>query len=275
MALSGKPSLSIVESPRSIVEPLPLVVLHGLDSSSEKMLNLCEWLVLTFDVPVFNLEIGNGAKTSMYSPLTTQLDNLCDLIYSITELRDGFDFLGMSQGGLLARGYVEQCNEYPVRNLFTFVSPHGGEFKSNLHINMYSELFQKHLSIASYWRNPRELPLYFDNCTYLPILNNEFAHQTADDQRQNLIQLENFVLIWSPHDKVLTPPESAKFSFYDEEFNVVALEDTDIYKNDTLGLKYLNEQGRFHVYETNCSHVDHRNPICFSQLYNVLRNFLE
>jgi palmitoyl-protein thioesterase len=251
-----------------------MVVLHGLDSSSEKMLDLCEWLVLTFDVTVFNLEIGNGAKTSMYTPLTTQLTDLCQLIYSIDELSDGFDFLGMSQGGLLARGYVEQCNAYPVRNLFTLVSPHGGEFKSNLHINLYAPFFQKHLSIASYWRNPHLLPLYLANCSYLPLLNNEFAHSTAADQRQNIIELENFVVLWSARDRVLSPPESAKFSFYDEQLNVVALEDTDLYKNDTLGLKYLNEQGRFHRYETNCSHVDHRNFVCFAQLYEVLRKFL-
>ena len=60
---------------------IPIVVLHGLKSSSEKMLPLCEWLGDTFSKKVINIEIGNGEKTSLYTPLPDQLDELCDTIY--------------------------------------------------------------------------------------------------------------------------------------------------------------------------------------------------
>jgi palmitoyl-protein thioesterase len=182
--------------------------------------------------------------------------------------------MGMSQGGLLARGYVERCNLYPVVNLITLVSPHGGEFINTITLDMYSDFFQKHLSIASYWRDPRQLNSYLVKCLYLPILNNEINNSFAESQTDHIKNLSNFVMIWSPFDTVLNPPESGKFSFLDDSLNIVRLEDTDLYKNDLLGLKFLNENNRLHMYETNCTHVDHRNPICYSQLYDILNQYL-
>ena len=253
---------------------LPVVVLHGVESSSEKMVPFCDWLTENYDVKVFNIEIGNGEKTSLYTPLPKQLEELCATIYKIDELEEGFNFIGMSQGGLLARGYVEQCNLYPVTNLITLVTPHGGEFIKTITTNFYTDFFQKHLSVAGYWRNPLDLPAYLSKCSYLPILNNEIETDESSEQLEQISKLEHFIMIWSPYDTVLSPPESGKFSFYDEELKVISLEDSDLYKKDLLGLKYLNENGKLKAYETNCSHVDHRNPVCFPQLYPILKQYL-
>jgi palmitoyl-protein thioesterase len=254
----------------------PVVVLHGLESSSREMVPLCDWLEATFNTDVFNIEIGNGEKTSMYSSIENQLEILCLSIYEIDALRNGFDFIGMSQGGLLARGYVERCNSFPVRNLITLVTPHGGVYWPNMKNNglMYNDFFQNHLSIASYWRNPMLLETYL-TCSFLALLNNEFwCEKESPLHRRNIRNLSNFVMIWSPADKVLDPPESGKFSFFDEDFEVIPLEETELYKNDTLGLKFLNYVDGLHTYETNCTHVDHRNPVCFSQLDTILKRFL-
>ena len=249
---------------------IPVVVLHGLESSRVNMEPFCEWLKESFDVPVFNIEIGNGEKTSLYVPLTEQLQELCETIYNIDELQYGFNFIGMSQGGLLARGYVEQCNLYPVVNLITLVTPHGGEYLSVINFDMYSAFFQKHFSVASYWRNPNDLVNYYNKCSYLPILNNEINNSYSLKHIGNIISLTNFIMIWSSFDSVLNPPESGKFSFFDKTLSVIPLEDTELFKDDLLGLRFLNESGRLHVYETNCSHVDHRNPVCYSQIYDIL-----
>jgi palmitoyl-protein thioesterase len=254
----------------------PIVVLHGLESSSREMEPLCDWLESTFNVNVFNMEIGNGEKTSMYSSLNDQLLELCLSIYEIDELSKGFDFIGISQGGLLARGYVERCNSYPVRNLITFVTPHGGIYWPNTKNNglMYNDFFQNHISIASYWRNPTMLDTYL-TCSFLARLNNEFwCEEESPIHRRNIRNLSNFVMIWSPEDNVLNPPESGKFSFFDQDLNVIPLKETDLYKNDNLGLKFLNFLDKLHTFETNCSHVDHRNPVCFEQMYPILKQFL-
>ena len=255
----------------------PVVVLHGIEGSQREMEPLCKWLEQKFNKKVYNIEIGNGKKTSLYTSLHDQLDELCISIYEIEELSQGFDFIGISQGGLLARGYVERCNSYPVRNLITMVAPHGGIYWHTNKNNelMYNDFFQNHLSIASYWRNPTILDIYLSCCTYLPLLNNEFwCNSESAMHRQNIRSLSNFVMIWSPEDMVLNPAESGKFSFFDENFKIVPLEETELYKNDSLGLNLLNDLGRWHTFETNCSHGDHRNPICFSQLEGILKRFM-
>jgi len=257
------------------INTTPVAVLHGVESSKEKMVPFCDWLSTSFNVKVFNLEIGNGEKTSLYTPLSKQLDELCETIYKIEELKDGFHFIGMSQGGLLARGYVERCNLYPVVNLITMVSPHGGEFFKKNNINMYDNFIQEHLSVAGYWRDPLQLEKYLNKCRYLPILNNELESYRSIKQRDQLKLLDNFVMIWSPNDEVLNPAASGKFSFLAENLQVIRLEDTDLYKKDLLGLKYLNEQNKLHQYETNCSHVDHRNSVCYAQLQTILLPYIE
>jgi len=254
----------------------PVVVLHGLESSIEKMVPLCEWIEYNFNRKVINIEIGNGEKTSLYTPLPEQLDELCDIIYNNKALENGFDFIGISQGGLLARGYVEQCNDYPVYNLITLVSPHGGAFMRDSVENnfMYTQFSQKHISFAGYWRNPTILEIYLDKSVYLPYINNEKEHEQRDNYRNNIINLSNFVMIWSPNDEIVYPAESGKFSFLDKDMAIIPIEETELYKDDTLGLKFLNDNTRLHTYETNCSHVDHRNPECFEQLYEILKYYI-
>jgi palmitoyl-protein thioesterase len=306
-------SVTGIPLPFALTAPAkPIALLHGISSNAANMQNLASWIETTFQRPVFNLEIGNGVKTSLYTPMPSQLQELCATIYALPALQNGFDFIGMSQGGLLARGYVERCNVYPVRNLITLVSPHGGTILKNSEIKMYSEFYQNHFSASNYWRDPRVLEEYLTMCIYLPILNNEIMqdddddaptniadkneyimtyyaddydeyaddedyaddNDLADQQRKQIKTLDNFVLVWSPKDEIIQPPESAKFSFYNAEFTIVPLEETDIYASDALGLKYLNEKQRLHFYATNCTHSQHRDPICFNQLYPIFAKYL-
>jgi len=152
----------------------PIVVLHGILSSKQNMEPFSNWLENSFNTKIFNIEIGNGKKTSLFTPMNNQLNELCETIYNIPDLKNGFHFIGMSQGGLLARGYVEKCNKYPVFNLITMVSPHGGVILDiNLGINMYNNFIQNFLSFSNYWRDPTNLEGYLTKCSYLPLLNNE------------------------------------------------------------------------------------------------------
>jgi palmitoyl-protein thioesterase len=56
-----------------------------------------------------------------------QLETVCEQLASIEELKDGFDGIGFSQGGLFLRAYAEKCNQPAVRRLITFGSPHNGK----------------------------------------------------------------------------------------------------------------------------------------------------
>jgi len=258
----------------SIYGAKPIAVLHGIASNAKMMAPFSEWLEATFDRPVFNLEIGNGRDDSTTVPLRQQLETLCGTIAAIPELADGFDFIGMSQGGLLARGYVEQCNTPRVENLITMVSPHGGEYFHQILVDMYGTYAQDHYSFAGFWRDPHDLEDYYKSCRYLPWLNNEITTPDSYRHKTNIQSLQNFVMIWSPEDDTLQPPQSGKFSWFNQQEEVVPIENTQIYRDDTLGLRFLHERDQLHIAQTNCSHVEHRDPQCYDQIYAIIAPIL-
>ena len=252
----------------------PIVLLHGVASDAENTKELADWLKITFNREVINIELGNGIDTSL-TPMNFQLELLCKTIYDIPELESGFDFIGMSQGGLLARGYVEYCNKYKVLNLITLVSPHGGVFYKSPILNfvkIYSPEMQKKYSFTNYWRNPIDYELYLDNSTYLAALNNERTINYVN--KKNIESLKNFVMVFSPFDSIVIPPQSAIFSLLDSELDIVPLFDTELYKQDWLGLQKLDKENKLWLYKTNCTHMEHRQPICFPQLYDILKKFI-
>lgn len=267
-------STQLINNVNSTANDTPIVLLHGVASDSENTQELADWLSSTFNRPVFNIELGNGIDTSL-TPMSFQLDLLCNVIYDTPELKDGFDFIGMSQGGLLARGYTEYCNVYKVFNLITLVSPHGGVFyKAPLlkFVKIYSPEMQAKYSFTNYWRNPINYKLYLDNSTFLAQLNNEKTINNKN--KKNIESLKNFVMVFSPFDSIVIPPQSGIFSLLDSDLDVIPLRDTDLYKQDWLGLQKLDKENKLWLYKTNCTHMEHRQPICFPQLYDILKNFL-
>jgi palmitoyl-protein thioesterase len=257
----------------------PTVLMHGILANADNLNELKEMLEMNFKIKVFNLEIGDGAHTSIYTDMQSQLKMLCEKIYSIDDLKDGFNFIGMSQGGLLARGYVQYCNKYPVKNLITLVSPNAGVFyQINFANNFYEPEKQKELSLTNYWRDPYRYETYLTNSTYLAKLNHEVKRVSLYMIQENdLDVLDNFVMIWSPNDEIIEPPESGKFSMYevvDDKLEKVELVDSELYQNDFLKLKSMNEENRLYTYETDCKHSQHKDPECFHQLKHIFEKFL-
>jgi palmitoyl-protein thioesterase len=254
----------------------PTVLMHGVLANKGNMDELKNLLEMNFNIDVYNMEIGNGVGTSLFTSMETQLQILCDEIYKIDALKNGFNFIGMSQGGLLARGYVEYCNEYPVKNLITLVSPNGGVFyKTSISENYYEPLQQNSLSITNYWRDPYRYDLYLTNSTYLATLNQEICTKLYHN---DLDVLDNFVMVWSPFDEIIMPPESGKFSllFLDSTDNLqsVELTDTELYKSGSLGFLKLNKENRLKIFATDCTHSQHKETACFHQLKPIFQQYL-
>jgi len=251
----------------------PTVLMHGVLADKDNLDEFKTMLEQHYGIKVFNLELGDGPLYSLYTPMEIQLTDLCKKIYSKDELKNGFNFIGMSQGGLLARGYVEYCNKYPVHNLITLVAPNAGVYyKNNFFYDIYEPSNQMELSFADYWRDPFRYELYLSNSTYLADLNDENFNY-----KNRLDVVDNFVMIWSVNDDVINPPQSAKFSMYFVEDNnlvLYELTDTKLYQNDFLGLKTMNDENRLHFHETDCLHSEHKEPECFHQLVHVLQKFL-
>ena len=243
----------------------PVVLVHGIDSSYLELEEVSKYL-RDRNYEVYNLRIGNGYKDSVFLSMPEQLNLMKAEIDMIPELENGFNIIGMSQGGLLARGFVE-IYENRVNNLITWVTPHGGQYYNNFNW-MYNSEIQSSLSFSNYWRNPTKLeyPIYLENCIYLPLINNEKYINTS--YSNNLLKLSNFVMIWSPNDDVLQPPESGKFSTYDENLNVIDLPHNIFYTS--LSLNRVNVS----IFETTCNHKDHRNVECFDYFEKYTIPFL-
>jgi palmitoyl-protein thioesterase len=249
----------------------PVVLMHGIESNSENLADLADWVSKTFNRTVFNVELGDGDSYSTDTPMWKQIDAFKDVISNNTAVSDGFDFIGISQGGLIGRGYVSRYNSPPIGNLITLVSPHGGVYDKNLgFIDLYGPIAQSTLSFAGYWRDPTHLVRYQLFSSFLPEANGEKPLK----RNKYLQALTNFAMVFSPNDDIIKPQSSGIFDTFNADLTILPLENNPIYTEDWIGLKTLNETGRLHTHQTNCTHVEHRMPVCFSQLYPILLKYL-
>ena len=62
-----------------------------------------------------------------------------------------------------------------------------------------------------------------------------------------------------PNDGVNSPWQATFFGVWEQnsETGVVLMQDREMYKNDWIGLRTLNEQGRIHQIQTDFFHLDY------------------
>jgi len=175
--------------------------------------------------------------------------------------------MGLSQGGLLARGVIEKCEmgQY-VKKLITFGGPHQGVaqfphtgqgFFDNIlnkiaDVAVYNGLIQAHVGPAGYFHRIDNEDSYFNSGTILADLNN-VGETKNEDYKKRIGQLDAMVLIMFTEDTMVIPKETAHFGFFKDSKRdeIVALEDSNIVKNDLIGIKALVDQGKVykHVFK--------------------------
>jgi palmitoyl-protein thioesterase len=248
----------------------PIVLMHGINSNSSSM-NYLKNIIET-NLPgrfVFNVEVGNGRETSIFTPMFNQVQLFNQQIQSQSKLSGGFHLIGVSQGTLITRGYIELYNNPPVLNYISLVGPQAGQFGTP-YINIpeldcilskidYITPFQNIIAPGQYWKNPKMLDLYLEKSIYLAVLNNERNfNQTFYN---NFVSINNLILVYSTNDKVIHPPISGWFGFYDSQMNIQKFNETDIYQKDLFGLKKLHSDNKIVFYQTEFEHNDHTNEI--------------
>jgi len=256
--------------------PLPIVLMHGILSDTTKMQPVADWLrENTGGAVVIPIEIGNGKQDSAALTMPDQLSRFCQSIRDQEAvLSGGFNLIGISQGGLLARGYVQQCSDFPVRNLITWVAPHGGVYPYPDPL-IYSDVSQSKNSYPGYWRDPYQYNNYLTQSAYLADLNNENPGPNSSVYRDRLLGLDNLVLIWSRMDDVLEPPASGQFGTYAINkwpLEVIPVEETPMWSG--LGLDIMNTSDRLKIYETDCDHADHVTLDCLEAWKHYTLPFL-
>ena len=109
---------------------------------------------------------------------------------------------------------------------------------------------------AQYFRNAEDYEAYLEGSNFLADVNNERRLKNPA-YAENLKKLEKFVMYVFDEDTTVVPPESGWFS----EVNATTgeetkLKDRAIYKEDWLGLKWLDERGRLEFKSTPGRHMN-------------------
>lgn len=258
-----------------VTQPLPIVLMHGILSDTTKMEPVANWLRENTGAVVLPIEIGNGKQDSAALTMPDQLARFCQSIRDNQEvLADGFNMIGISQGGLLARGYVQRCADFPMRNLITWVTPHGGVYPYP-DPTIYTNANQAKNSYPGYWRDPFQYNNYLTASAYLADLNNENPGTNSSVYKDRILGLDNLVLIWSPFDDVLEPPSSGRFSTFAVgkwPLEIISVEETPMWTG--LGLDIMNATNRLKIYETDCDHADHVTLDCLEAWKHYTLPFL-
>jgi len=249
----------------------PTVLMHGITANIGTVSHVGDVLRKYFPTMYIKaVEIGDGKVDSLFWNIERQVQSFCDQLANDTLLRGGINLIGFSQGGIITRTYLERCNNPPVVNYISWVSPQGGQFGvpslDNISSDILEEIFdccaydsgiQDLFSFANYWRDPFQLANYKEYCRTLPDIDNERGNNPQ--YKKNILNLKSFVYSYSVVDLVLKPKETGWFGVFapNDAVNIVPLEDRLLWKNDLIGLRTLNETGRLHRFSTTCEHQDY------------------
>ena len=230
------------------------------------------------DLYILNVEVNTPplGRLTTFSNIYYIAHRLRVELLSHPELRNGYNFIAASLGGIWARVILQEFNQDPIGfsivNLITWASPHKGVYgiplvnnegsfpqrmNKNLWQIFYTTTFQQSLSIAELWHDPSQDAAYKTSIV-LPYLNNEILHPKNVLYKSNIQSLHSFHVFASPtQDHVIVPPESASFGFYypnDPTGPIQPYKDTNSYRFDVLGIRSLAESGRFTIVNVECAH---------------------
>lgn len=252
---------------------VPIVLVHGVLSDDHGMKPTEEYIrkYMGDEVYIKNIQLGFGEATSLTN-VYYQAEYLREAIQSDPKLKDGFNFVVHSQGGLVSRYYLEKYNNPRVLTYISWGSPQQGVFgmpstlddrfkwldymEGYAHHILYSWGFQRYVGFAGYWHDSLHYEKYLAKACFLPYLNNEVDHDDAALFKKNVCSLKNMVLVMSSNENIVEPRESCHFGFYKpgSKTELETVFETEIYHNDTLGLKTLYETGRLHLRMADCTH---------------------
>ena len=121
----------------------------------------------------------------------------------------------------------------------------------------------ENLPEISFRKDPFNLADYLEYSILLADLNNE-RQDKNQTYKKNIMGLNNFVILYSEVDNIVIPAESGWFEFYapNSVNTVIPLNESDLYKEDWIGLQYLDSVGKLHRYTTQCLHPDYPNEVC-------------
>ncbi|KAL9228827.1 hypothetical protein vseg_004365 [Gypsophila vaccaria] len=254
--------LFIIFSLTNAALSLPFVVFHGIGETCADVEEFIQILEKDSGNKGQCIVLGETVQDSAFIPIMDQVTKACQKVKELDELKNGYNLIGLSQGGLVSRGMVEFCDDAPpVKNFISIGSPQAGiggapncssnaicailDDLLNL-LPVYSAYIQSFAAPSNYMKIPTKINAYLRGCKFLPYANNEKPDSRNDTYKERFASLQNLVLVMFEEDTMIIPRESSWFGFYpDGSYDMVLpFNETTLYKEDLIGLKTLHEAGK-------------------------------
>lgn len=250
---------------------IPVLIFHGANDWCPGIDYFTDTLQEYVNSDVICLEYGIKLD-GIFSNLNESTNTICKMLENLRPiLENGFNLIGLSMGGLLARSAVQICPlGDKVRNLITLGTPHMGVAKIPSHTDnntplirilnlvyqkiVYTSLIQKFVSPTNFFKIKENQSESQEANLFLVMLNNEAKYN--DTYRDRVLNLESFVSVYYSEERYLYPKETVMWGFMDEKppFRHLNLTETKGYRQDSIGIKTLNESGRLVFIEAKGRH---------------------
>jgi len=258
---------------------LPTVLWHGMGDTccySFSMGRISSLITNYTHNYVHSIMIGSDIEADefngFFKNINSQVDEVCKMMKADPKLQNGFNAVGFSQGSQFLRAYVQRCNDPPVANLITLGGQHQGVFglpncpgpnetlcemlREALDLGVYISFIQSYVVQAEYWQDPFQPAEFMKYNVFLPDINNMRPEKNST-YIKNLQSLQNFVMVQFLQDTMVQPKESSWFSFYKwgQDKVVVPLRQSQLYQEDWLGLKAMDQEGKLKFLSVNGNHL--------------------
>ncbi|GAB1605322.1 palmitoyl-protein thioesterase 1-like [Argonauta hians] len=257
----------------------PVVLWHGMGDSCcnpGSLGAIKKFIEATLPgVYVKSLMIGNSVfedvENGFFMNTNDQISLVCKMLATDKKLANGYNAIGLSQGGQFFRAVAQRCPQPPIRNLISLGGQHQGVYgipncpgenysicdmvRKLLNMGAYKSFVQDNLVQAQYWHDPLNEELYRNKSLFLADINLEHGNNLS--YKQNLLKLKNFVLVKFSKDDIVDPRETEWFGFYKagQAKELYTLEESPLYTKDLLGLQTLKKTGRLHLLEFPSNHL--------------------
>lgn len=261
------------------IDSPPVVLWHGMGDSCCFSFSLGRIKKLIEnripDIYVYSIRLGNNeiedVENSYFGNINEQIQEVCQQLLKNERLKNGYNAIGFSQGAQFLRAVIQRCPNPPVKNFISLGGQHQGVFglpncgtlkpkicnyiTRMIKYGAYLQAVQGKFIQATYWHDPYQEEEYKKKSMFMADINNErYINETY---KENLQRLRTMVLVKFTNDTIVKPTETEMFGFYKpgQGSLIQTLEQSDLYREDRLGLKMLHDSGRIHFLNVHGNHL--------------------